>query len=29
MTKLKDAGGFMKKEVIEQPQEKPKEEEDA
>ena len=29
MTKLKDAGGFMTKEVIEQPQEKPKEEEDA
>ena len=29
MTKLKDAGGFMTKQVIEQPQEKPKEEEDA
>ena len=29
MTKLKDAGGFMTKQAIEQPQEKPKEEEDA
>ena len=29
MTKLKDAGGFMTKQVIERPQEKPKEEEDA